>query len=419
MISRRNLLKESLAVVSLGLAVPSVFSKAVVAAAEERGNASVSGKTLVVVQLAGGVDGLNTVIPYTDPAYRPGRPTIAIAEKDMIVVNDRVAFHPSLAKIKELFDQGRLAVVEGVGYPDPSYSHFKAMDIWQSADPDGAARDGWLGRYFDGLTDADGHPLAGLSIGRALPDAFQSAGGAPVPAVESLETFALQNAPGDASADQRRASLMRLYELYRPANARFGALLDTTLDNAFQSSQQLNAVHAAYQPSVTYPDTSLASGLRLLAELIDGGGSGAGPTPLRVGHVMLGGFDTHTQQTPALASLLTQTSEAIHAFWQDVTAHGHANDVLLLTWSEFGRRPTENAQDGSDHGSAGPMILLGGGVKGGFYGEPPSLTKLDKGNLRFTVDFRSVYATVLERWLQAPADDLLGGRFDQLNLLAS
>lgn len=412
MLSRRSFIQDSLAIVSLGLAVPSVFSKAVVAAAEQYNAASLAGKTLVVVQMAGGVDGLNAVVPYKDGAYYDSRPALALREDEVLVVDDRVAFHPAFERLKAIYDQGKLAVVEGVGYPNPNFSHFVAMDIWQSADPENAARDGWLGRYFEGMTDAFGHPLTALSYGNRLPEAFQSQSVA-VPSVASLETFGLQNASRDPAPEHRQTSLMKLYDAYRPANSRFAALLDTTLDNAYQSSLQLRELSRSYVPAVQYPQSSLATGLQLLATLIDAPGG----SPLRVGHVMIGGFDTHINQPNVLNNLLRQTSDALYAFWQDINAHGHGDDVLVMTWSEFGRRVRENAQAGTDHGSSGPMFLLGNAVKGGFYGEPPSLRDLDNGNLRHTTDFRSVYATVLERWLEAPADEILRGRFPQLGFL--
>lgn len=414
MLNRRDFLKQSLAVVSLGVAVPGVFGRAVVASAAERGSATVAnGKTLVVVQLAGGVDGLNVAIPYKDPAYRDNRPTLGVKDEDMLPLNDRIALHSSLTEMKDLFTAGHLAVVEGVGYPNPNYSHFRSMDIWQSADPDGVAKDGWLGRYFEDLTDLDGHPLAGLSVGRSLPSSMEAPKVA-VPAIESSDTFSLKVPAGD-EGQKRTTSLMRMYDAYRPAKAQFAALLDTTLDSAQQSSKDLATAHTAYQPSVTYPQSSLASGLRLLAELIDSGKDGA--SPLRVGHVTLGGFDTHTQETTRITGLLKETSQSISAFLQDMDAHGHGDDVIVMTWSEFGRRVHENAQNGTDHGSSAPMFVAGKSVKGGFYGEPSPLNNLDSGNLRFTTDFRSVYATVLEKWLQAPSKDVLGKQFDTLGFL--
>jgi uncharacterized protein (DUF1501 family) len=407
MITRRDFLRnsiQSMAVVSLGLGVPSVFAKAAMAAKNDA--SAGAGRTLVVVQLQGGVDGVNTVIPYADPAYRSARPTLGIAEDQLIKIDDGHAFDPSMTAMKQLLDDGHLAVVEGVGYPDPTYSHFKAMDIWQTADPNAKLREGWLGRYFDGLTDLEGHPLAGLSVGRILPTAFESTKST-VPSVESLETFALQG-PKD-----RNTELIKLYDEYKPSGTPFAALLDSTIETAMTSSAQLNAAHAAYTPSVDYPQSSLASGLQMIAELIDSGGD---QSPLRVGHVMLSGFDTHTQQGQRLSPLLKDTSEALSAFWQDILAHGHGDDVLVMTWSEFGRRVAENGQAGTDHGSAVPMFLVGGKLKGGFHGEQPPLDDLDNGNLRYTVDFRSVYASVLETWLEAPATAVLGAQFESLDL---
>lgn len=413
MINRRNFLRESLALVAFGAAVPSVFGKAVIASAQERYSLSASGKTLIVVQLAGGYDGLNMVVPYRDPAYRSLRPSLGVPEAELLPIDDRFAFHPAMAQFKDLYDKKKLGVIHGVGYPNPDFSHFKAMDIWQTGDLDGQGLSGWLGRYFDDLADGGGHPLSGLSIGRSLPTAFNSQKST-VPSVESIETFALQAAQGDLNPDLRQSSLLRLYDSYRPANTAYAALLDTTMDSAILSSHELSAAHAAYKAAVAYPDSGLASGLQLLAELID---SGVDASPLRVGHVTLGGFDTHTGEDTRLAPLLTQVSEAIAAFQADIEAHGHGDDVITLVWSEFGRRPQENAQDGTDHGSALPIFLVGNAVNGGMHGEAPSLTSLEQNNLIFSTDFRSIYATLLEKWLQAPSADILGGSFPQLDLL--
>jgi uncharacterized protein (DUF1501 family) len=413
MITRRNFLRDSLALVSFGAAVPSVLGKAVIASAAESYSLSVSGKTVVVVQLAGGYDGLNMVVPYADANYHRMRANLGVSEADVLRIDDRVGFNPAMAKLKELFDAGKVAIVQGAGYPNPNYSHFKAMDIWQTADLDGEGKDGWLGRYFDELVDEEGHPLAGLSIGRSLPTAFNSTEST-IPSVDSVAEFSLKPATGDGSWQQRETSLLKLYDLYRPAGTGYAALLDTTLDNAMLSSEQLNLAHAAYTPAATYPESGLASGLRVLAELISSSGEGS---PLRVGHVTLGGFDTHTGEDTRLPGLLTQTSEAIGAFQEDIEAHGHGEDVITLVWSEFGRRPQENAQAGTDHGSALPIFVIGNAVKGGLHGDAPSLTDLDNGNLRFTTDFRSIYATILEKWLQAPSTQILGATFPQLDLL--
>jgi uncharacterized protein (DUF1501 family) len=411
MISPSALLNDNTALVSLGAAVPGVFARGVAAANNE---GSARGKTLVVVQLAGGVDGLNTVVPYSNPAYRQNRPNLALPNERLHVIDEQSAFHPAMGKVAELMKLGKLAIVQGVGYPSPSFSHFRAMDIWQGADPEGTFRDGWMGRYFDTLTDLQGHPLSGVAVGGTLPKAF-SAKKASVPAIENAQTFGLQPAYQAADPARRTASLLKLYDVYKPANTPFAALLDTTLDSADQASNQLKSASANYRPAVQYPQSALATGLRLLAELID---SGTAENRLRVGQVTLTGWDTHTQQPGRIDQLLTQLSDALSAFWSDLVGHGHENDVLIMTWSEFGRRVRENANAGTDHGSAAPLFVLGGQVKGGFYGDPVSLTNLDDGNLRFTTDFRSVYATVLEKWLGASSADVLGKKYDTLGFVA-
>src|SRR5215212_10297274 len=411
MISPRALLNDNTALVSLGASVPGVFARGVATANNE---GSARNRTLVIVQLAGGVDGLNTVVPYRDGAYRDARPQMGLPAEQLLPLNERAALHPALAKLKDLFDTGKVAIVEGVGYPNPTYSHFKAMDIWQAADPQGSLENGWLGRYFDGLTDLQGHPMAGASVGSRLPKAFY-ADKAPVAAIANEQTFGLQPAFGAKDNADRTATLLKMYDVYRPANMPYAALLDTTLDSAQAASAHLQKAAGAYKPSVQYPQTPLASGFRILAELID---SGDPSTRLRVGQVTVPGFDTHTNQPTRLEALLTETSDALSAFWADIIGHGQAYDVLVMAWSEFGRRVKENAQQGTDHGSAGPLFVMGGQVKGGFYGEPVSLTNLDDGNLRFTTDFRSVYATVLEKWLGAPSADVLGKRFDTLEFVA-
>jgi uncharacterized protein (DUF1501 family) len=211
----------------------------------------------------------------------------------------------------------------------------------------------------------------------------------------------------------RTATLLKLYEQY-PANSRYGVLLETTADTAASSSQQLAAAGGSYRPAVTYPDTSFAAGLSLLAETITGG------LGMRVGHITLGGFDTHNNQAAEHSALMTTLDQGLSAFYQDLAAQGKADDVLVVTWSEFGRRVSENANGGTDHGSASTVFTLGGGVRGGFYGDQPSLTKLiDNGNLSFTTDFRSVYATVIEDWLGTPSAPLLGQQWPKLGFVAA
>ena len=231
-----------------------------------------------------------------------------------------------------------------------------------------------------------------------------------VPLVESVDDYRLQDDPRNAWNRQARTeALLRLYAS-APGATRFGALLDNTVHAAQRSSAAVQRAHARYEPAVEYGESALAQGLRLVAEAIDA------DLGLRVGHVRIGGFDTHAAQEARHESLLAETADAMLAFYRDLQAHGRANDVVMMTWSEFGRRVTGNASDGTDHGSAGPMFVAGAPVAGGFYGERPSLASLDENNLRFTTDFRQVYASTLEGWLGAPSQDVLGGRFEPLPL---
>jgi uncharacterized protein (DUF1501 family) len=277
------------------------------------------------------------------------------------------------------------------------------MDIWESADPKGKVREGWLGRYFADLAPQTGRVFAGLTVGDRVPGEMYTPAVA-IPAVSSVQTYRLQGGSGTSRTD--KALLQAVLGLYAaaPRATPFGALLGSTLEAAHQSSLALQQAHAAYVPAATYPQTPFAQGLRLLAEAI------VQDLGVRVGHVSLGGFDTHADQRAGHVRLLQTVAQGLAAFSQDLKAHGKDGEVLIMTWSEFGRRVKANASQGTDHGAAAPLFLLGAAVKGGLYGERPNLGKLDFGNLRYTTDFRSVYKTVLDRWLQAPADVVLGER---------
>ena len=387
--------------------MPAIFKRAVAAATTETFNsspASPSG-TLVIVQMAGGNDGLNTVVPYNDDRYYDLRGNIALAQKDVLPLNNEVGFHPAMAKLKELWDEDILAIVEGVGYPNPSFSHFESMDIWQSADLNRNYKDGWLGRYFDSLQQTQSHPFQGMAVGKKLPPSLRSSK-VSIPTVESVDQYRLnsisllkKHVPDYAEA--RAEAVLKLFAA-SPRGAPYSVLLDNTVEAAYQSSLALQGAHATYKPGAIYPETKLGKALKLVAEAI------IGDLGVKVGHVSIGGFDTHADQPEEHADLLRSLSEAMAAFYQDLKAHGKDKDVTIMTWSEFGRRVTSNASDGTDHGTAGPMFLLGTPVKGGLYGERPDLRDLGNNNLRFTTDFRSVYATVFEQILGVPAEAMLG-----------
>lgn len=406
-LSRRQFLKSGLVLVSAGLALPSIFSRAVYSASREQvpGQAT----TLVVVQMAGGNDGLNTVIPYAEPIYRSSRPKLSIDDKDVIRLDDRIGLHPSLAPLKELWDSGKLAIIEGVGYPVPNRSHFRSMEIWQTASLTGGQRTGWLGRYFDTFLDIDTAVFKGINAGGTLPLSLVAARTA-IPSVASLDSYRLQAPARPGAVSDRTGALLDLYSSYS-ASSPYAALLSATAIGAHQSSVDLQQGIKSYAPAVEYPKTAFGNGLRILAQIINNN-MGA-----RVCHIAVGGYDNHSNQKPTHASNLTVLAAGLQAFYKDLEAHGKAGSVLTMTWSEFGRRVQENASGGTDHGTAAPMFAIGGQVKGGVYGEPPSLTDLAQGDLKFTTDFRSVYATVLEKWLGVASAEILGPGFATLGFV--
>lgn len=425
MLSRRMFIHDGFKVVSLGLALPHIFTRAVQAAGVEAGREpsvlNVAGeapqdrfakRTLIVVQMAGGNDGLNTVVPYTDGLYQQNRKNLGVTPEDVLRLDDRFGLHPSMGGMKELWDQQKLAIVHGVGYPNPNFSHFKSMDIWQTANPDGKADEGWLAKLVKGSVDRRGHPFAGFAAGGTLPPALMSPE-FPVPAVNNVDNFKLLPDPRyTADAPARQNALVQLYDAYA-GHSSFGQVLQSTEQSTLGSVDLLQKAHAAYKPAVEYPKDGFAAGLKLLAETI------TGDLGVKVGYVTIGGFDTHSGQKNQHARLLQSLSDGLKAFWQDLTAHGKADEVMIMTWSEFGRRVGENGSNGTDHGAAGPQFLIGNGLKGGHWGDPVDLANLDKGNLRYTTDFRSVYATVIDGWLGAPAEKLLGARFPTLGFLGS
>ncbi|HEV1997385.1 MAG TPA: DUF1501 domain-containing protein, partial [Candidatus Dormibacteraeota bacterium] len=411
-VSRRAFMKGGFTVISVGMAMPSIFSKAVEAASAgaEKAAFQDNGKVLVVIQLAGGNDGIDTVIPYRDPLLAGLRPTLKQTEAQLAFkLNDQLGMHSALAPLKDLWTGGKLAVVENVGYPNPSLSHFQSMDIWETMDLEG--REGWLGKYLSGLVDKDGHPLAGINIGTSMNPALRALS-SPVATFSDPRTFTLEG--GGASAGEtglRVAALERVYRAY-PESAPYAALLHQTEANTLAASKMLQAAGSDYKAMAKYPAGPFGNGLQVLAEAI------VQNLGMRVGYITLGGFDTHRQQQGAHDKLLALLAGGIQAFLSDLHAHGKGQEVAVMTWSEFGRRAKENASGGTDHGTAAPLFIAGEGVKGGVYGDPPSLANLDKnGNLPFQTDFRQVYATMLEGWLKVPSDTVIPATYQPLPLL--
>ena len=411
--TRREFLKTGVTLLGAGALLPAVLQKALLTLQKEplRGAPVDDGRILVVVQMAGGNDGLNTVIPFADGRYYDARPNISIPPKDALSLDDTTGLHPSLREMKELWNQGVLAIVEGVGYPNQNYSHFVSMDVWQTGDPRHKLSDGWLGRYCEKYQGQHEAPFLGLAIGRSLPTSLQTPAVA-IPSVDSLNTYKFQD---DTSAPALSAARHHsLLELYRQGNAipSYGALLDRTIQAAETSTAILQKAHAQYKPAVQYPSNSLASALQIVAEAI------ASNTGVKICHVSIGGFDTHADQIVDQSRQLGYLSASLHAFYSDLKAQGLDSKVVIMTWSEFGRRVKGNGSQGTDHGSAAPLFFMGTPVKGGLYGQRSGLASLDNGNLQYTVDFRSAYASALETWLGVASLDILGGSFELLPLFA-
>jgi uncharacterized protein (DUF1501 family) len=408
MITRRDFMVSGITATGVGIVVPPVFAKSVFAATIEDNH---NDHVLVILQLGGGNDGLNTVIPYTDPAYKQARPTIGIADNTVLPLTADVGLNPVMPGMKKLFDAGEVALVQGVGYANPVYSHFEGLYIWEHADPSMQQTEGWLGKLLASQLDSQGHPLAGCALGQASTPAELLAQNATVSVIESVPTYQVEGGAGHRIAAP---------DLYKRTPGIYGALFDQALTTAEYGIAALVDSQTRYTPSVSYTPTStvygsknsLAASLQLTAEMI------VTQPSIKICHVVLGGFDTHQDEDTRQNALLSYVDSAVSAFMQDIANHGMADRVVLMTWSEFGRRVVENGGKGTDHGAAAPVFVVGNPVKGGVFGEQPSLTKtIDSGNLLYNVDFRSVYQTLIRDWLQADSVSVLGASFPELPII--
>jgi uncharacterized protein (DUF1501 family) len=407
-VTRRDFLSAGLAGVGNGLIVPPILAKGVVAAAMDGIH---NDRVLVVVQLAGGNDGLNTVVPYSDPAYATARPTVGVRPDKVLHIDGSAGLNPALTGLKALYDSGSVAIVQGVGYDNPTYSHFENLYVWEYADPRRRQTDGWLGKLLGSQLDSQGHPLAGCALGEVSTPPELRAVNATVSVIQSVAAYTVRGGPGHESTAPA---------LYRGTPGIYGALFDKALSTAEYGMTALATGASAYTPAVPYAAPGapaaaggLAAALQLTAQMV------ATEPSVKVCHVVLGGFDTHQAESTRQAALLTELDTALSAFVRDITAHGQADRVVVMTWSEFGRRIAENGSQGTDHGAAAPLFVIGKPVKGGLYGEQPSLTStVDGGNLQHTVDFRSVYQTLIRDWLQGDATSVLGAAFPELPLIA-
>ena len=366
---------------------------------------------LVVLQLSGGNDYLNTIIPYTDPFYRDARPNVVIPEDEVLVLDDQFGFHPSMGQLKDIYDQGNMAIIHGVGYENSIRSHFRSMDIWHTCEPDKNGEEGWLGLAARDLDPHKENIVTTVSFGYSLFRALVSPG-VPVACVDNLDTYGLLTDIPEAA--QRTKILDRFARIYAPAvgNDIVMDYLKQTGLEAMNGADILKVASSKYSSNVEYADASIAQKLKGIAKvhLADLG--------TRIFYCDHNGFDTHANQMGAHATLWQDVSEAINDFYADLKEHDAADNVLMLLFTEFGRRVGDNGS-GTDHGSGGVAFAIGDPVKGGQYGEYPSRKPedLQQGDLVPNLDFRGLYSTVLEDWLGLDAKPIVKGAFEKPKFL--
>ena len=362
---------------------------------------------IVVLQLTGGNDYLNTVIPYNDPHYRDNRPAVGVAEDRILKINDNVGFHPEMAPMQRLYDQGKVAIIKGVGYANSPRSHFRSMDIWHTCEPDKLGTEGWLGRVTKDLDPNKENVVTTVSFGPSLPRAL-ALPGVPVACVDDLDTFGML--PTISETEQRTKILDRFTRLYSPTIGS-GFVMDylgqTGLDS-LKAADILKVAPGKYNSTVEYPDTPLARKLRGIAQVHM---ADLGTRILYCDH---GSFDSHSNQVGMHDKLWHDVSSAVESFFDDLRENNAGENVIMLLFSEFGRRVHDNGS-GTDHGAAGAAFVIGEGVKGGEYGEYPSTNTEERqqGDLVPNTDFRSVYTTIAENWMGLDANPLVGGTFEK------
>ncbi|MEM8732723.1 MAG: DUF1501 domain-containing protein [Planctomycetota bacterium] len=382
------------AVLGVDALAPSWFAKAAhaISPGQER--------VLVVIQLSGGNDGLNTLVPLGNDDYYKARPTLAISAGEAIPLNDSLGLHPSLSGAAELFEDTALSVIQGVGYENPNRSHFESMDIWHSCGRNEEVRsEGWLGRALAEIEAAkeDASDVPALHLGdKKQPLALRSSS-IQVPSIRSIDEFKLAG----NRADRLQQLISDVAEASALENNDLLGFIRSSSATAMMSSERVGAATSTGKTIDGFPDSALAKQLSVVSQLIEA------DLPTRIYYLELDGFDTHSQQAAAHASLLRDWSEALVAFMRRLGETGDRDRVAVLTFSEFGRRVQENASKGTDHGAAAPVIIAGGGIKNQIIGTQPSLTDLQDGDLRFSIDFRRVYATLLQDWLQVDSSQVL------------
>jgi uncharacterized protein (DUF1501 family) len=405
--TRRDFLKSSAAGVTISFLAPS-FATQLLAAEAGGGD-----RILVILQMAGGNDAVNTFVPYTDARYRSLRPTLALADSSILKVDNRLGFHPSMAKLAPLYEAGKFTFVNSVGFPTLDRSHFRCQDVWQTADDSYGQTQrgirGWVGRYADLYLGDSTSSLTSLSIGNRIPLGMV-ANDTISAVVQDATTFDVQT--DERYPSDRPPLLSAMRDLYAGETGSSDvAAIRKSGAEMFSSIDLLKTITPA-STTAAYPATPLGRGMSLIAQTI------ASAVGTRVVWITTGGFDTHSTQADDHIRLLTDVSDSLAAFQQDVDERGMSDRVLVMAWSEFGRRVSENASAGTDHGKAGTVFVMGSSVNGRtFYGDVPDLGNLDAGDLRTEIDFRSIYATIIRDYLGHDPEPVLNGRYDNLGFI--
>ena len=370
---------------------------------------------LVVLQMSGAYDALNTIIPYSDPLYPDYRPELKVDPEEVLAIDDKVGFHPSMTAMKDLYDQGKMAVIQGIGYPNPIRSHFRSMDIWHTAEPTKVITDGWLGLAIQDLDPHKENVLTAVNFGRGLPRAL-AAPGVSVASVGDLETYGvLTGIDGEAQRSEALDIFSRMYSPMIGTGPANDYLSQTGLD-ALKGADILSTAPQTYTSNVEYGGGPFSQWVKNIAQVHL---AGFGTRVLYTG-LNPGAFDTHANQNIAFPKLWGEVSNAVGDLYQDLKDHDSNQEVVILLFTEFGRRVQENGS-GTDHGSGSVAFVMGDAVKGGLYGEYPSLEtdKLDEGDLRWNNDFRSTYATLLDKWMGLDDKAILKGSFEQFDFIKS
>ena len=402
--SRRKFIQAGLggtALVSLSGAVPNFLLGASNSLAMNR-----TDNVLVVVELAGGNDGLNTVIPYADDAYYANRFTLAIDKNSILKINDHIGLHPAMQGFSGLLEKNQLSIIQGVGYPDPNRSHFESMDLWHTAHQVGDRQTGWIGKCIEENQLAEQLPAVHFGGGQQ-PLAVKSLVN-PVASIRTLDDFQLR-----AARDKQLGKLIK--SMVNAERDTANPLLTFVHENAkvaLDTSDRLNKVDRASTGDSEYPNSNLGRNLQSIARLIDSG------LPTRIYYVTLGGFDTHSNQLESHQGLLRELSDSVAAFMGDIEQQGNGERVAIMSFSEFGRRVRENASRGTDHGTAAPMFVIGNNVNAGAIGDHPGFDDLADGDFKHSIDYRRVYSDVLRSWLGVEPASIVGGEFESLNVFS-